>query len=351
MKLLLIHFHVIFFLEVSVSVNREHKSSVFSFVFGHEDTLRELYSALKGVHLPLDLPLKIDTLEDALFKTKINDISFEIGDKLVVLIEHQSTINPNMPVRLLSYIARIYEKILSGKKNAKLYGKKGLSLPRPEFIILYNGLDSCPDTMTIRLSESFADVASLGLPKDAPPDLELVARVYNINKGHNQAIVQRSEKLNGYAAFIAKVRDCEAELLGGKKRGGFSKEDRANIEKAAMEKAVKWSITHNILKDFMETHGTEVINMLFDEWKLEEALVVEREEGRAEGREEGREEGWAEGREEGRVEGREEGWAEGRVEGLELVARNLLTKGLPPALIQETTGLDMETIENLGTGL
>jgi hypothetical protein len=47
-------------------------------------------------------------LEDALFRNKINDLSFEIAKKLVVILEHQATINPNMPLRLLSYIARLY---------------------------------------------------------------------------------------------------------------------------------------------------------------------------------------------------------------------------------------------------
>jgi hypothetical protein len=110
-----------------MSANREYKSSVFSLLFGEETALRGLYEALEGVALPADLPITINTLEDALFKTKINDISFEAGEKLVVILEHQSTINPNMPLRLLSYIARIYEKISAGKK--RWYGKKGFTIP------------------------------------------------------------------------------------------------------------------------------------------------------------------------------------------------------------------------------
>ncbi|MDR0719996.1 MAG: Rpn family recombination-promoting nuclease/putative transposase, partial [Treponema sp.] len=135
-----------------MSVNREYKASVFSILFGEENTLRELYGALEGVTLPEDLPITINTLEDALFKTRINDISFEAGEKLVVILEHQSTINPNMPLRLLSYIARVYEKITAGKKT-RLYGKKGFRVPRPEFIVLYNGPDPFPEEKTIRLSD------------------------------------------------------------------------------------------------------------------------------------------------------------------------------------------------------
>ncbi|MDR2729768.1 MAG: Rpn family recombination-promoting nuclease/putative transposase, partial [Treponema sp.] len=99
-----------------MSVNKKFKSSVFSFIFSNPDTLRELYCALEGITLSKDVPVVINTLEDVIFMDMNNDISFEIGGKLVVLIEHQSTINPNMALRLLMYIGRIYEKIINGRK-------------------------------------------------------------------------------------------------------------------------------------------------------------------------------------------------------------------------------------------
>jgi hypothetical protein len=104
-----------------MGINTKYKDSVFSFLFSDPDTLRELYGALEGVELPPDISITINTLEGVLYKTFLNDISFEVGKKLVVLIEHQSTINPNMAIRLLLYIARVYEKISAGKN---LYGKK-----------------------------------------------------------------------------------------------------------------------------------------------------------------------------------------------------------------------------------
>ncbi|MDR3123425.1 MAG: Rpn family recombination-promoting nuclease/putative transposase [Treponema sp.] len=297
-----------------MNANREYKSSVFSLLFGEETALRGLYEALEGVALPSDLPIAINTLEDALFRTRINDISFEAGEKLVVILEHQSTINPNMPLRLLSYIARIYEKITIGKKTL-WYGKKGFLIPRPEFIVLYNGVDPFPDRQTIRLSDAFEDVSFLGLPSGAPPDLELTARVYNINEGHNRDMVQKDATLSGYVLFTAKVREFEAGLSGGKKPGDVSKDERKRIIQTAITKAVRWCIANNILKPFFEKNGSEVINMLFDEWKLEDALVVEREEGREEGREE--------------------------------VARNALTKGVSVEFISEITGLSAEAIQSL----
>ena len=93
-----------------MNINRSYKDSVFSLLFNDPETLRELYGALEGSPLPPDLPITINTLEGVLFMERVNDISFAAGDKLVIILEHQSTVNPNMPLRCLLYLARLYEK-------------------------------------------------------------------------------------------------------------------------------------------------------------------------------------------------------------------------------------------------
>ncbi|MDR0586639.1 MAG: Rpn family recombination-promoting nuclease/putative transposase, partial [Treponema sp.] len=253
--------------------NRQYKDSVFSFLFSDPAALRELYGAITGIELTPDTPVTINTLEGVLYKNLRNDISFEVDKKLVVLVEHESTINPNMAVRLLMYIARVYEKLTAGRN---LYGRKKLSIPRPEFIVLYNGTDPYPDEATLKLSEAFEDIASLGIPQKRPPDLELTVKVYNINRGHNEPIIRRCKRLEGYSALIAKVREFEAEQAGDRKPHRLSDDEKEE----AMTLAVRWCIAHNILKPFLESHGSEVVNMLMTEWKLEDALVIEREEGR-----------------------------------------------------------------------
>ncbi|GMO21580.1 MAG: hypothetical protein Pg6A_08710 [Termitinemataceae bacterium] len=100
-----------------MGMNSNYKSSVFSFLFSDPDALRELYGALTGITLPPETPITINTLEGVLYKTLLNDLSFVAGNKLVVLIEHQSTINPNMAIRLLMYLARVYESIVSTDFN------------------------------------------------------------------------------------------------------------------------------------------------------------------------------------------------------------------------------------------
>jgi hypothetical protein len=308
--------------------NRQYKDSVFSFLFSDPAALRELYGAITGIELAQDTPVTINTLEGVLYKTLKNDISFELAKKLVILVEHESTINPNMAIRLLMYIARVYEKLTAGRN---LYGRKKLSIPRPEFIVLYNGTDPYPDEDTLKLSDAFEDTASLGIPWEGPSGLELTVKVYNINRGHNEAILRRSERLEGYSALIAKVREFEAEQAGGREAYKLSDEEKEE----AMTRAVRWCIAEDILRLFLETHGSEVVNMLMTEWKLEDALVIEREEGREEGLEKGLEKGLEEGLEKGREE-----------RDLE-VAKNALRTGLPVEIIQKITGLGIETIKSL----
>jgi hypothetical protein len=279
-----------------MGANTKYKDSVFSFLFSDPDVLRELYCALEDVTLPPDVPVNINTLSDVLFLDRVNDISFEIGGKLVVLIEHQSTINPNMALRLLMYIARVYEKII-GDKN--IYATRSIPLPRPEFYVLYNGSAPYPAEKTIKLSGSFEDTASLGLP-DGVPALELVVKVININAGMNDAIVKRCQTLFGYSVFVGKVREYEKE---------------SNDLKAAMKQAISYCLAHDILKDFFHQNSTEVMNMLMTEWNWDDALAVRFEEGR----------------EEGLIE----------------TARKALASGATAEFVHNITGLDMETIQNL----
>ena len=128
-----------------MNVNVKYKNSVFSSLFSDTEVLKELYCALEGIALPENLPVTINTLSDVLFMSQLNDISFALGDKLVVLIEHQSSINPNMGLRLLMYIGRVYEKIIDTKM---IYGTRLIPIPRPEFFVLYNGIAPYPDEGT-----------------------------------------------------------------------------------------------------------------------------------------------------------------------------------------------------------
>lgn len=305
-----------------MGANVKFKDSVFTLLFRDENTLRELYGALTGTKIPKKTPVKINTLVDILYIALLNDVSFVVGDRVVVLIEHQSTINPNMAIRLLMYIGRVYEEITA---EMNLFGREKLSIPWPEFIILYNGSAPYPDKAVLKLSDLFKNAASLGIPKDRLPPLELTAVVYNINQGRNEDIVKRCRMLKEYSDFIAKAREFGAEKAG--KRGAV-KTGREEREKA-LKKAIEWSIDHNILKDFLTRYGSEVVNMLMKEWTVEDFIKYQTDEERKIGRQKGRQ------------EGRKERDAE--------IVKNALAKGLPVTTISEITGLSTKTIRSLGT--
>jgi predicted transposase/invertase (TIGR01784 family) len=290
----------------TVNVNKEHKDSVFTLLFSNPDVLRELYSAIEDVNLPPDISIDINTLSNVLIRTQINDISFVIGDRLVVLIEHQSTINNNMPLRLLMYISSIYEKIIDHKK---IYWTKLMKIPCPEFIVLYNGTAPYPDHKEMRLSEAFKNAEGLKIKEENTGlPLELVVQIYNINQGHNTGILKKCEVLDNYSFFIDKIRQYQKE--------GFL------LEKALLT-AVKYCIENDKLKDFLETHSSEVHNMLLEEYDPKEEMEALREEA------------W------------EYGLEEGREEGIMTVARNALAQGIPTETIQKITGLDMEVIKEI----
>jgi hypothetical protein len=220
------------------------------------------------------------TLSNALFKGQLNDVAFVVDDRLVVLMEHQSTVNNNMPLRMLLYMAREYERMTKVKD---LYREKMIKIPAPEFIVLYNGREEFPDFKELRLSDAYKS-------KGGESNLELVAKVYNINKGRNADIVGRSPVLNGYAELIAEVN-----------------RNRETMEPAeAIESAIKSCVERDILVYFLEKHGSEVLNMLFTEWNQDDALAVRYEEGI----EDGIGKGIGIGREEGIGIGRNEGHSE-----------------------------------------
>ncbi|MDR1135962.1 MAG: Rpn family recombination-promoting nuclease/putative transposase [Clostridiales Family XIII bacterium] len=238
-----------------MDTNRQYKSSVFALFFDDAEKLIELYNAIENTDYAKDTPIEINTLKDALFLDRLNDISFLLDGKLIVLIEHQSTPNENMPLRLLLYIGRVYEKIVNGKN---IYRQKLIKIPKPDFIVLYNGDREFPDKSVLRLSDAFEDA-------DIPSLLELTVNVYNVNHGRNPDILRKSESLNDYAVFIARAK--------ANKAAGMSLE-------AAIEEAINYCMENGIMREFLEKHGSEVHNMLFTEFDIDDAKLIWQEEAR-----------------------------------------------------------------------
>ena len=245
-----------------MSVNREYKDSVFSLYLSDPQRLIDVYNAVAKTNYPLDTPVEINTLTDVLYKNQINDLSFVLDGQVVVLIEHQSTINENMALRLYMYSARVYEKIT---KQKPLYKRKRVKIPVPQFIVLYNGNEPIPEYTVQKLSDSY-------MTEQENPQLELKVNIYNINYEVNAEIVQKSKSLNEYSRFIGKIKENLADGL--------------SLEKS-IKQAIEYGVEHDIMREFLEANGTEVCNMLLSGWNIDEALAVSKEEGYEDGFEAG----------------------------------------------------------------
>ena len=183
----------------TAELERNYKDSVFVTVFHEKDKLIELYNAIFDTNYGMDTAIDIVTIKDVLFRTLKNDVSFVLDKRFVVLVEHQSTINGNLPLRDLLYIATVLKRMIDTKQ---LYREKTLRIPRPSFIVLYNGSEDIPAYQELRLSNAY-----LGEKEEAEEDaLQLIVKVYNINTGKNAEILKKCETLRQYSRFVEIVR-------------------------------------------------------------------------------------------------------------------------------------------------
>ena len=244
----------------ATQANRQYKSSVFADVMSVPEAALEAYFALKNVKLPNDTPVEILTLSDVMYLGQLNDVAFLIKNVMILLLEHQSSNNPNLPARIFTYLGRQYEKVLA-KDNKGLYGSTLVRIPRPEFYVLYNGKTRLRDDngndvdfRTYKLSDAFLDAPE-------SPDcifqgaIELEVPVYDINDGHNKEMLERSARLRQYAKLIAKIREFEAQ--------------GAELQEA-IKRAVEYCIANDILKEYLIERASEVLSMLFEEFRVED---------------------------------------------------------------------------------
>ncbi len=224
-------------------VNRNYKDTVFRMLFSDKKNLLSLYNAVNQKHYTDPEDLEIVTLENAIYMGMKNDLAFIIDTNLY-LYEHQSTYNPNMPLRDLFYISNEYQKLLDKKS---LYSSSLQKIPAPNFIELYNGSDTLSDFTEHRLSSAFENLSG-------EPKLELIVTVLNINEGHNALLMEHCQALKEYSQYVAKVRKYASSMSLNQ----------------AVEYAVDECIKENILADFLRKNRAEVISMSIFEYDKEE---------------------------------------------------------------------------------
>ncbi len=248
------------------TTNREYKSTVFAMLFKDRDNLLSLYNALNGSDYDSADDLEIVTLENATYMAMKNDNSFLFDQKLY-LYEHQSTPNPNMPLRDLLYVATQYEKLINKKS---LYARSKVAIPNPHFVVFYNGIYKQPEREILKLSDLYYH-------GEEEPMLELKVVFLNINSGYNESLKESCRILREYTLFVEKVRHKITE-------------DDITTE-TAIEESIQECISENILRDFLTANRKEVTKMSIFEYDEEKELKLLREAEFQAGLEQGMEQG------------------------------------------------------------
>lgn len=241
---------------------RNHRDNVFCMLYRDRGNLLSLYNAVNGTDYQDERELDVVTLERAICVSMRNDAAFLI-DSGLNLYEQQSTVNGNMPLRDLYYVAEELKRLVP---VSRLYRRTRVKIPSPRFVVFYNGVEEQPAETVLKLSDLYENGTG-------EPELELTVRQININKGCNDGILEKCESLRGYMVFVEKVRE--------KTCAGMKTED-------AVTEAVDECIQEGVLKEFFAEHRSEVIEMGIFEYDARLHDQVLREESRMEGKAEGK---------------------------------------------------------------
>ena len=269
--------------------NKKYRDTVFCSYFNEPERLLSLCNAILGTKYNDVSKLDINTLEGIFFDDQKNDISCTIENHFLVLLEHQTTVNENMPFRCLSYVAELMNKIVKNKK--RIYRKSLIKFPTPRFFVLYNGNENEALKREMKLSEAFNGDSH---------SLELVVTAFNINHGSHQPLLTKCHYLNDYSILVGKVK--EGIALGMTRR-------------QAISQAVKFCLENGIMRGYLENHSEEVFNMLAMEWDKNLAMQAR--------------------------------FDDGRDNGIEFVALNMINEGESLEKICKLTALPLKRIEEL----
>ena len=295
--------------------NRKYRDVLFRRLFQDKKDLLELYNALNGSTYQNPEELEVVTMEDVIFMKMKNDLSFMIGNTLN-LYEHQSTWNPNMPLRGLFYFAQQFEGLLAFRDD-DIYGTKRVELPTPVYIVFYNGGGMKTDNLMLYLSDSFPTGRGSGC-------LECTCEVLNINRGYNRALMDKCHRLWEYSEFSSEIEENI--------RKGMRREE-------AVHTAIDTCIEKGILRDILIKQKAEVLNMILTEYDEKKHFRTLFREGKEEGIKEGIEKGI------------EIGLDQGREEKLREMIQKKLAKGKMISVIAEELEEDPHVIEQIAAGL
>ena len=308
--------------------NRKHKDSLFVDYFSKDRDWKQhflsLYNALHGTDLQVETTrLERVNLEQVLYMDYYNDIAVMVNDQFIMMIEHQTTINPNMPLRLLEYVSRIYGNMIDSKSK---FSTQLIPLAKPEFIVFYTGKENIPPETYLHLSDAF----KLNHTQNSELSLELVVKVCRINGKEPNQIVSQCSDLEQYVQFLKLIA-----------------ETKADGQVKPLTRAIREAVRHNVLKDYLERKGGEVLSILMTEYDYATDIAVKQEEAYAIGRNEGILVGLERGIEKGIERGIERGIEQGAHQKALETAQNLLSMGFSPEQVAQGTNLPLDVIRSL----
>ena len=242
----------------------------------------DVYNALNGSDYAEPEEVEIVQLEKGVSLSIRNDASFII-DMSISFYEHQSTHNPNMPLRFAIYFMNAIEDWIKQKKK-DLFSPNQIRIPTPYFVVFYNGTEKRSEYEEMKLSDAFHH-------KTDEPQMELICKVYNINPDNNQGLKRKSVVLDGYTYFVEKVRANQKKKM--------------NLEEA-LDDAIEDCINNHILEDFFRNRKDEVkkVTHLDFTWEAREELIrkEEFEGGLSQGLSQGISQGLSQGILQGKIE-------------------------------------------------
>ena len=227
------------------TANRKYKDTIFRMLFQDKENLLSLYNAMNHRAYTNADALEVVTLENAIYMGMKNDLAF-IMDMNLYLYEHQSTYNPNIPLRDLFYIANEYQRLVV---HRSLYSSTLQRIPAPKFVVFYNGSKELEDWSQLQLSSAYEYM-------EENPDLELRVTVLNVNEGHNKELMEHCQTLKEYAQYVARVRK-------------YTSSTELSLEEA-VERAVDECMKEGILSEFLTKNRAEVISMSIFEYDKDE---------------------------------------------------------------------------------
>lgn len=277
--------------------NVQYRDTVFRDFFNNEKRLLSLCNAVLNSNYIDEREIEINTLEGSFFSNQKNDVSCLLRNNHLVMVEHQSKSNPNMPFRFLSYVAQLFNNMVTNKE--KIYLNENITFPDPQFYVFYDGDDNEPLEQELKLSDVL---------RGNSHRLELIVKMYNINDGLKQPLLNKCNYLRDYSKLVGKVK--QGLSIGLTRR-------------QAIISAIDWCIKNGFMEEYLIKKREEVFGMLDFQWNMDEAQAAWENKGRALGRE------------------------EGRNETLSKIINNMIRKGKTFDEIHEDTNLSIEIIQAL----